>query len=155
MTFDPWVEPQRPFFELKTPQLFSRIKRPVWRHFAASWMLWRSMWMCCSSRWERLEFLGEDQVSSAARGDFFFFFFKHLMRAQTLWGLFPGYLFTACTHFPLQMVWAPLGFISVYFLLLFLLCCWGDKCWWVGGGFQRFCSCRCVSVFQILEEEFS
>lgn len=44
----------------------------------------------------------------------FSFFFLHFMRARRGNGsLFLGYLSTACTHFPVQMVWGPLGFILV------------------------------------------
>lgn len=44
----------------------------------------------------------------------FSFFFLHFMRARRGNGsLFLSYLSTACTHFPVQMVWGPLGFILV------------------------------------------
>ncbi len=154
------LSPLRPtsthFVPVVNTWAFLTDQRPLWRHFAVSWTTGKVFGSAAESGHEGLVIVwGSGQICSV-RG-----IFRIDTDSQRVWSLFLGYLFTACTHFQVQMVWDPLGFISVSsacFSCLFLSCREG-RCLEVERGFKGcyfFClfvffSCRCLSMLTLLK----
>ena len=93
---------------------FLQIRRYCWD----TSFFWTTGECCTVLGYERWVIMDEGRVNSAVWGELL----------STWWGLSEtqrfvlGYLFTPCTHFPGQLVWNPLGFISVVLLWVISLC---------------------------------